>query len=191
MDGHPWLFDNSLLVLHEFDAFTPTQKLKFDSKLIWVQIHNMPFACMNKECGEHIKRSLGRIVEMGLLVDGIGWGPYLRIKIDLSLRKPLARGRTICHVQGEKVWLPLKYERLPRVCFDCGCMVHGREGCLFKPTDNFGLFEHADQFGPWLRVETYVIKRSLARAGWNENQLGGVNEKGYMVEGRGSSNTVA
>lgn len=130
MDGRTWLFDNSLLALNVFDGLSPLHKIRFDSEPFWIRFHNMPVACMNKECGEQIGGSLGKIVEMDLPEDGIGWGPYLRAKIDISRTNPLARGRTIC-VHGERVWIPIKYEKLPRICFDYGFIAHGPEGCPF------------------------------------------------------------
>lgn len=63
--------------------------------------------------------------------DGSRWGGYLRVLIDVDLYKPLARGRTI-NVGGDKLWIPIRYKKLPRFYFSCGCIAHGKGGRVKK-----------------------------------------------------------
>lgn len=72
MEGRPWLFDNCLFILKLFDGFSQLSKINFDSELFLVQLHNLSFAYMNRECGERIGNSIGKVVEMDLPEDGIG-----------------------------------------------------------------------------------------------------------------------
>lgn len=51
MEWEAWLFDSHLIALKLFDEYTPPQKLRFGQEKFWVQMHNMPFACMNEERG--------------------------------------------------------------------------------------------------------------------------------------------
>lgn len=42
LSGRPWLFDQHLLVLHEFNGFTPPSQMDFTHSLFWVQLHELP-----------------------------------------------------------------------------------------------------------------------------------------------------
>ncbi|XP_042941294.1 uncharacterized protein LOC122275977 [Carya illinoinensis] len=146
LDGKPWLFDNQLLLLKPFDGFTLPQKMNFDYEAFWVHLNNLPLACMNLEVGTQIGKTIGNVKEVDVREDGIGWGRYLRVKIELDLRKSIARGRT-ANVLGSKIWVPLSYEKLPKICFKCGRLVHGAEGCVGLDGRGGG-----SQYGTWLRT---------------------------------------
>lgn len=113
---------------------------------------------MNRVCGEQIGKSIGKVVEVDLPDDAIGWGKFLRIKIEVKLNQALSRGRMI-RVNDEKVWIPIKYEELPQVCL-YGYLVHEREGCLSKSGDLKHHAEQTQQFGTSLRAESTYLRRS-------------------------------
>lgn len=64
--------------------------------------------------------------------------------MELDLRKAVARGRTT-NLMGNKLWVPLTYEKLPKLCFKCGRIKHGMEGWK-------GVVGKGDrlQYGSWL-----------------------------------------
>lgn len=57
-------------------------------------------------------------------MDEIGWGPFLWVQIKIFLSKCLTRERFL-HFNGEKLRIPIKFEKLPKVCFICGIINHG------------------------------------------------------------------
>ncbi|XP_042990316.1 uncharacterized protein LOC122317333 [Carya illinoinensis] len=128
LEGRPWLFGNCLLVLKPLDGFIHPMKMNFDSECFWIQMHNLPFVCMKSEIGKKIGESIGRVQEVDVREGGSEWGGVLRVKVELNLKKAVARGRTM-DVLGKKHLISLKYEKLPRLCFDCGMIVHGGKGC--------------------------------------------------------------
>lgn len=74
------------------------------------------------------------------------------MKIELSLFKPVAHGRFI-NSSCRKLWVPFQYEKLPKIYFRCGGIVHDVDGC-----SNRGLGLEKDdntaiQFGTWLCAE--------------------------------------
>ncbi|XP_042983175.1 uncharacterized protein LOC122312593 [Carya illinoinensis] len=95
LSGKPWLFDNNLFALKLFDGFNQPSTIKFDSEEFWVQLHNLPFAYMDRVHGEKTGQTLGRVIEVDLPDDGIGWGEFLRIKVELKLFQALDRGRML------------------------------------------------------------------------------------------------
>lgn len=52
-------------------------------------------------------------------------------------------------VAGDNLWIPVKYEKLPKFCFGCGRILH-EDGCcsLEEPPSS-------EQFGVWLRIEVH------------------------------------
>lgn len=49
-------------------------------------MHNLPLSCMTYAMGEEIGNSLGRVEEVDALKDDLGWGSYLRVKVEIDLR---------------------------------------------------------------------------------------------------------
>lgn len=82
-------------------------------------------------------------------VDGFGWGPVLRLCIEMDLQKPLARGHII-NVRGTRLWVPLNYEKLSKLCFKCGRITHRQGHCVGEAGNQSVAVE---QYNPWLRVE--------------------------------------
>lgn len=83
---------------------------------------------MNKECGLLIGNTIRKSIEVDLPDDGLGWVRYLRIKVELCLAKVIARALTV-KVKGNRVWIPLQYEKLPNICLKCGRIVHALNEC--------------------------------------------------------------
>lgn len=66
--------------------------------------------CMNHKYGELIKGTVGKVMDVEVETDDMRWGRFLRVRMEVNLAKPLARGRS---VENEKFWILLKYEKLP------------------------------------------------------------------------------
>ncbi|XP_062151811.1 uncharacterized protein LOC133860170 [Alnus glutinosa] len=112
----------------------------------------MPLTCMNKEVGIRIGDSLGKVAEVDVTGDGIGWGRCLRIQSFLDLTKPLERGKAVL-INGKSVWISFKYEKLPQFCYSCGRIFHGENKC--RGNGGFRLNGEAvvKQWGAWMRAD--------------------------------------
>lgn len=49
---------------------------------------------MNHDVGQRTGASIRRVREVDVGESGIRWGQFLRVKIDINLKKMMARGRT-------------------------------------------------------------------------------------------------
>lgn len=78
--------------------------------------------------------------------NGPCWGSTLRVFIEMDLKKPISRGKTI-NVLGNKLWMPLTFEKLLIIRFSCGKIIHIEVTCKEGKSANtsFG------QYGPLLR----------------------------------------
>jgi hypothetical protein len=151
-EGRPWIFDRNVLVLKEIDENVPLSQMDFSHALFWVQVHDMPLLCMNREIGFRIGESMGKVEEVDVTGDGVGWGRCLRIRTYIDLSKPLNRGRAL-HVDGKTIWVTLKYEKLPHFCYNCGRIVHGVNSCQSEGGFRLNAAPSIKPWGPWLRAE--------------------------------------
>jgi hypothetical protein len=111
---------------------------------------------MGREVGLKLGASVGKVEKVDTEKDGVGWGEFLRVKINIDLYKPLCRGRML-KFDGKSTLVGFKYEHLPKFCFHCGVICHGVEGCLKRT--NMGNQE-VNQFGLWLRAASPTRRES-------------------------------
>lgn len=55
-------------------------------------------------------------------------GKYLRVRVNLDLKKSMAHGRTI-KLGSRSMWVPNRYEKLPIIHLNCSMFCHGDQGC--------------------------------------------------------------
>lgn len=114
---------------------------------------------MTRDYGVQIGKSLGNVIDVEVPNDGVGWGKYLRVRIEISLLKAIARARIIM-VNGNREWVSFRYEKLPRICSQCGWILH-RESRYTVGSSQRGIAKDANvQFGARLSVDS-KIRRNL------------------------------
>jgi hypothetical protein len=168
LEGRLWIFEGSLFAVKDFEGVTPPAEIDFDKVAFWVRMVNMPLACMCKEIGFQIGASIGTVEEVDTDEEGIGWGEYFQVRIQIDLKKPLLCGKML-KVQGRTVRVLFQYERLPIYCFHCGCISHGVVGCLNKR--GLKMKGEGAQYEPWLRAESPSKRREREQrclGGWGE-----------------------
>jgi hypothetical protein len=141
--------------VEDFDGWMSSSENTFDKASFWVRMMNLPLACMGQEVGLKLGASVGQVEEVDTDKDGIGWGEYLRVKINVDLYKPLSRGRMLKY-DGKSTLIGFKYEHLPKFCFYCGVICHGVEGCLKRSKMRN---QEVNQYGLWMRA-TSPTRRS-------------------------------
>lgn len=103
---------------------------------------------MTEEVGKDVGNSLGRCIE----TDKRSWlleqAKFMHVRVDLPNDKPLRRGGNIVNLDGDKVWISFKYERLPNFCFHCGILGHDQKHYPSLPSDS----ELPNQYREWLKA---------------------------------------
>lgn len=103
---------------------------------------------MFKETGKDIGSKIGNYIE----IDKRAWqsdqAKFMRIRVELQVDRPLQRVGHIANLDGERLWVTFKYERLPTICFLCGRIGHNDRHC---PTCSDGQ-KKEHQYGDWLRA---------------------------------------
>ena len=49
---------------------------------------------------------------------------FFQVRVIIDINLPLCRGRVITMPKGDKAWIHFKYDRLPSICYWCGCLDH-------------------------------------------------------------------
>lgn len=106
---------------------------------------------MGKETGYRIGAIVGKVEEVDVNDNGVGWGEFLRVRIVLDLSKPLSQGRLL-KLKEKSIWVAFQCEKIPKFCFNCGVIRHGNKGCEKLGSRLFQGTEKEPQFGTWLRA---------------------------------------
>ena len=84
---------------------------------------------------------------------------FIRIQVSIDLSLPLCRGRLISLNDGKEVWVSFKYERLPNICYWCGCLTHDDKDCDLWIESEGTLRADQRAFGPYLHASPFVATR--------------------------------
>ncbi len=131
------------------------KEIGFSLSAFWVQVHGLPPSWFNKEYVELIRGKVGRVLEVDLIVEPrILWQRFVRCRINIDITTPLCPGMFLPRKDRNDIWISLKYERLPEVCFQCGVLGHTEVSCDNERTslaNEFGVQFFA--FGDWLKTD--------------------------------------
>ena len=144
----PWNCDNNLLLLCRWKKGMSVANIVFSHSLFWVQVWGVPFELIMEDTA----RDIGNRISIFLEADKISWqadqAKYMRVRTKLPLDKPLRRGGYLMSMEGEKLWVTFKYERLPTVCYICGRLAHDDRHCMVMETGQ----ATGHQYGDWIRA---------------------------------------
>ena len=158
LDRSPWSFDKRLVMMKQFTNDVSPENVTFQRSPFWIRVFNIPIKSMNATVGNYIANEIGVPILVDAPKSGLAWGPFLRIRVDVDITKPLMRGKMI-QIEGmEKGWVYFKYERLPIYCYRCGILGHQERECQKIKRGCFTVDEDDVQFGPWLRVKGPIVK---------------------------------
>jgi hypothetical protein len=180
LEGRPWLFDRNILVLKEVVEDVAPVQMDFSSSLFWIQVHDMPLICMNREVGYKIGASIGVVEEVDVTGEGVGWGRCLRIRVEVDITKPLERGRVL-DLNGKPIWVSFRYEKLPYFCHFCGRIVHDKESCDGKRGFRQNAGDTSRQWGSWLQADDL---RSYKGHFWTGGERSDWQRRGVFVQFR-------
>jgi hypothetical protein len=87
LEGRPWSYDRTLLILNELDGQTSPFQMDFSLTPIWMQIQDMPLDCTSRGVGFKIGSSLGKAEDVVVAEDDVGWGKYLHVREDARFQR--------------------------------------------------------------------------------------------------------
>ena len=144
--------------MERYEKETPLHELKFEKTSFWVQIHGIPLRYMTVATAEKIYEVIGDVSRPKDPKHADG-GSFLRLKISIDLSLPLCRGRLVTLENDKQIWVSFKYERLPNLCYWCGCLTHVDKDCDIWIESEGTLRVEERQFGPSIRAPAFVSPR--------------------------------
>ncbi|KAM0839832.1 hypothetical protein ACQ4PT_060066 [Festuca glaucescens] len=148
MHEGPWLFRGCALMVEPFDGLTMVPTVTPSSVLAWVQIHKIPPLFRNKEVITQLASRVGEVISVDLAPVQMRTGVFHRVRVKLNSVKPLMRFVPLSVEGSPRMFLQIKYEKMPKYCEHCGLMGHTYLEC--------GTCEYVEaelQFGPWMVAE--------------------------------------
>jgi hypothetical protein len=125
--GGPWLFRQSVVSIEQYDGFSLPETVDLNFFTTWIQIHKLPVGYRQEPTIKNMTdKKVGKVVETQLNVKGAG--NFVRAKVRLDVRKPLARFVSIIREGAREVY-PIKFEKMPRFCGACGLVGHSHLEC--------------------------------------------------------------
>ena len=149
--SEPWSFDRYLVVLQKLDNATPVHELNLNLVAIWVQVHNIPVTQLNRTVAEELCEVIG-LVDHESNDNDVDRGNFFRVRVRIDISVPLCRGRILSIEEDEDCWVTFKYERLPNICYWCGCLDHSDKDCKKWIESDGTLASSEREYGPWIRA---------------------------------------
>ena len=181
LKGGPCTFDNQLLMLTRWKAGMSANNVALEHASLWIQIWRVPFDMMSPEVASEVGNKIGVVedVERRWKTDDQKF--FLRVRVALSISKPMQRGGFLLGSDGQRHWVTYKYELLPMFCHYCGILGHDLHHCLAhfaasKESDNVEY-----QYVEWLKVDS----------GWGKSPPRRSKENPMRSELMGSIDTPA
>jgi hypothetical protein len=125
-----WNINGSLLVLKKWSPTLSIRDITFHTSPFWIQVHGLPLKYMLLKNAVAIGKSLGVLLEVDN-ADSLGLicRSFLRILVEIDIRKPLEPGSCLHRPDGPPIRIELKYERLDDYCVSCGLIGHKTFEC--------------------------------------------------------------
>jgi hypothetical protein len=158
LQGNPWIFRNSWLIIKPWDRETDPQSLDFNHVPIWVQLWGLPQHCKTKSMGESLGSLMGK-VESSEVYEYPGKKVIIKIKVHIDVQKPIPSGIHVGNPNDGSCWIDFRYEKLPLVCFKCGLVGHVEKLCKNPPMELGTLAP----LGPWIRSTQYGRRKMEAK----------------------------
>lgn len=111
----PWFFNKRLILQKISHGDTSSSDVKFHNAQFWICFFNISTRSMNRDIGSRLANEIGDLVTVDVSRSGLGWVPFLRIRVIMEITKPLIsmRGKILL-IEGLSVgWVCFQHERLP------------------------------------------------------------------------------
>ena len=115
---------------------------------IWVQVWGLPFDLINEEVAWDISKGLGHVVEVDNKTFSSEQARFVGIHVEIPLHKPIRQGGYVLSLEGDRVRVGFKYERMVGLCYQCGLFSHDAKEC---PTPRDQQLTK-NPYGEWLKA---------------------------------------
>ncbi|KAK9666078.1 hypothetical protein RND81_14G158900 [Saponaria officinalis] len=133
LEGQPWHFDSFVWCLNDPNTNGTLWDVPLSHVPLWVRVYDLPLEGRSSD-GNCMK--IGNQVGIFISRDSSSYPALdraIRIRVLHDVRTNLKRYVSIRMGGGKIVNYPVKYERLPLFCYECGIIGHGEKDCEDGP----------------------------------------------------------
>ncbi|KAH7850883.1 hypothetical protein Vadar_004155 [Vaccinium darrowii] len=120
----PWNINGALILFRAWQPDLSFHLIDFSMEEMWIQIRGAPLKYMTPAMAVRLGSLLGTVIS----VDGSTFSHqnlnYLRVRVAIPIFKPLIPGAFLGFEDGDLVWIQFGYERVFKMCFNCGRVGH-------------------------------------------------------------------
>jgi hypothetical protein len=166
----PWLFRQNAVIIEKYDGLAAPESIDLNFVAVWMQIHKLPPGYRKKNLITNLtEKKVGKVLQVETEIEGVN--NFVRVRVKLDVRKPLARFVTIVIVrEGKREFYAIKFEKMPRFCGACGFLGHTHLECGSGEHDENNL-----KWGDWLKADW---------ESWYGRNTGGSRGRGRGGRGR-------
>ncbi|KAK1649225.1 hypothetical protein QYE76_067030 [Lolium multiflorum] len=125
--GGPWLFRQNAVCIEKYDGLTDPESIDLNSFAAWIQIHKLLVGYRNEVLIKNLtEKKVGKVISVETNVNGAG--NFVRVRVKLDVRKPLARFVSISR-EAKREFYQVKFEKIPKFCGACGFLGHTHLEC--------------------------------------------------------------
>lgn len=129
MHQGPWIFRGLVVMIEDYDRKGKPSAVNIERITVWAQIHDIPDIYRSLPVVDQQARRIGHVKSIEMNPNRVFEGNYVRVKARIEVAQPLTRV-TPLNINGkERIFLPVKYEKLGYFCEVCGILVHVLEEC--------------------------------------------------------------
>ncbi|KAF4373373.1 hypothetical protein F8388_026204 [Cannabis sativa] len=151
MAKEPWHFHNLHMILCPPSVLQNATLESYTLTPFWIQVFRLPFLSKTEALAKILGNMIGKFLEVFEDSLNEGWGPFLRMRVEIDVSKPLLRGQFVTFPwMNDELWIDCRYERLPDFCYECGIIGHVFDKCSrFLEKLDEGV-EPNLPYGPWM-----------------------------------------
>ncbi|KAF7822169.1 hypothetical protein G2W53_027624 [Senna tora] len=125
----PWAIQNKFLVMKPWQPNLILEKFSLNAVPVWVEFWGFPLEYYTASVADLVGSMVGDVLQVDFSDQGIRNLRYLRVKVELDHSLPLLMGFYVHLDDTRSIWIQCRYERMFRICKQCGCLGHVAKDC--------------------------------------------------------------
>lgn len=130
LDGGPWMVEGEAILLQKWELGVTGDDFRNTNINIWIHIHGLPYELRRQDYANGFAMKAGVVqAQTGSKGKIIYEGEYTKSRISMDMMKPILPGLFLKRIGRKPLWISMKYEKLPNVCYKCGRLNHETKNC--------------------------------------------------------------